>query len=72
MTAVTVSISVPGISCDSCQRAIEGALRPLPGVASAAVDVAARVVRVTYEEPASLYVVRAAIEARGYHLPAAE
>jgi copper chaperone len=43
VTAVT--IFVPEISCDTCKNAIEGALRPLPGVREAQVDVAARQVR---------------------------
>ena len=49
MTEVT--IVVPEISCDTCKNAIEGALRPLPGVRAADADVAARRVRVSYDEP---------------------
>lgn len=64
MSAAT--ILVPGISCSTCQRAIEGALRPMPGVQSADVDIAAKVVHVTYGEPASLDAIREAIEAQGY------
>lgn len=62
----TATILVPGISCAACQRAIEAAVRPLPGVDSAEVDVAAKVVRVTYAEPACVDAVCAAIEAQGY------
>ena len=38
----TMTISVPEIHCDHCKQSIEGALAPLPGVASARVDVNAR------------------------------
>jgi copper chaperone len=48
----TETLSVPDISCDHCQRTIEGALGRLPGVRAAAVDVAARTVQVTYDEAA--------------------
>ena len=48
----TETLSVPDISCDHCQRAIESALGRLPGVRTAAVDVPARTVQVTYEEGA--------------------
>ena len=50
MTAVT--IFVPEISCDTCKTAIEGALRPLPGVREASVDVGAREVLVHFDESA--------------------
>jgi copper chaperone len=67
----TLTISVPEIHCDHCKHSIEGALAPLPGVASARVDVAARTVTVEVDETvtdrASLV---AAIEAQGYDVPA--
>jgi copper chaperone len=46
----TETLSVPDISCDHCQRTIEAALGRLPGVHAATVDVAARTVRLTYDE----------------------
>jgi copper chaperone len=46
----TETLSVPDISCDHCQRTIESALGRLPGVRTAAVDVAARTVQLTYDE----------------------
>ena len=46
----TETISVPDISCDHCQRTIESALGRLLGVRTAAVDVAARTVQLTYDE----------------------
>jgi copper chaperone len=67
----TLTISVPEIHCDHCKHSIEGALAPLPGVASARVDVAARTVTVEVDETvtdrASLV---AAIKAQGYDVPA--
>jgi copper chaperone len=48
----TETLSVPDISCDHCQRTIEAALGRLPGVRTAAVDVPARTVQVTYDESA--------------------
>jgi copper chaperone len=46
----TETLSVPDISCDHCQRTIESALGRLLGVRTAAVDVAARTVQLTYDE----------------------
>jgi copper chaperone len=48
----TQTLSVPDISCDHCRRTIESALGRLPGVQATAVDVAARTVRVAYDETA--------------------
>jgi copper chaperone CopZ len=68
MTAVT--IFVPEISCDTCKNAIEGALRPLPGVREASVDVAARQVRVDFDESAiTRDTLTAAIVEQGYEVP---
>ena len=66
----TETIVVPEIHCDHCKRSIEGALRPIGGVAGALVDVEARTVTVSYDETS---VGRAelvgAIEAQGYEVP---
>ena len=48
----TETLSVPDISCGHCKRTIEAALGHLPGVRAAAVDVATRTVRVSYDETA--------------------
>jgi len=48
----TETLPVPDISCDHCRRTIETAVGRLPGVRDAAVDVAARTVRITYDETA--------------------
>jgi copper chaperone CopZ len=67
MTEVT--IVVPDISCDTCKNAIEGPLRPLPGVRAADVEVTARRVRVSYDEAViTRAALDAAIEERGYEV----
>jgi copper chaperone CopZ len=43
---------VPDISCDHCERAIRGALEPLPGVESVTVDIPAHRVTVAFESAA--------------------
>jgi copper chaperone len=67
----TMTISVPEIHCDHCKHSIEGALAPLPGVASARVDVDARTVTVEVDETITgRQRVVAAIEEQGYEVPA--
>jgi copper chaperone len=67
----TMTISVPEIHCDHCKHSIEGALAPLPGVASARVDVAARTVTVEVDETLTdRGRLVAAIEDQGYDVPA--
>ena len=67
----TMTISVPEIHCDHCKHSIEGALAPLPGVASAQVDVAARTVTVEVDERVTdRGRLVAAIEEQGYDVPA--
>lgn len=61
------TLEVPGISCEHCKRAIEGAVAEVAGVERVAVDVAARTVDITGDaDPAA---VRAAIEGAGYEVP---
>jgi copper chaperone len=67
----TMTISVPEIHCDHCKHSIEGALAPLPGVASARVDVAARTITVEIDETLTdRGRLVAAIEDQGYDVPA--
>jgi copper chaperone len=67
----TMTISVPEIHCDHCKHSIEGALAPLPGVASARVDVEARTVTVVVDETlTNRGRLVAAIEDQGYDVPA--
>jgi len=67
----TMTMSVPEIHCDHCKHSIEGALTPLPGVASAQVDVDARTVTVEVDEKVTNRGrLVAAIEDQGYDVPA--
>jgi copper chaperone len=67
----TMTISVPEIHCEHCKHSIEGALAPLPGVASARVDVEARTVTVQVDETVTdRGRLVAAIEDQGYEVPA--
>ena len=67
----TMTITVPEIHCDHCKHSIEGALAPLPGVASARVDVNARTVTVEVDERVTdRGRLVAAIEDQGYDVPA--
>ena len=45
----TISVTVPNISCEHCQRAIEGAIGALPGVQSVRVELTAKSVQVSYD-----------------------
>jgi copper chaperone len=67
----TMTINVPEIHCEHCKHSIEGALAPLPGVASARVDIDARTVTVDVDETVtSRDRLVAAIEDQGYDVPA--
>ena len=46
----TVTLNVPDISCEHCERAITGALSPVEGVRSVSVDIPAKQVKVEYDE----------------------
>ena len=65
----TVTLSVPEIHCGHCKASIESAVRPLPGVATATVDIEGRTVEVSYDEPASVEAIKAAIVDVGYEVP---
>ena len=45
---VTQVLSVPDMVCDNCKEAVEGALRKLPGVMAADVDLEAKTVKVNF------------------------
>ena len=67
----TASIAVPEIHCDHCKASIEGALRPLPGVRQATVDVPAATVTVAYDDGAiDRAAIVSAVEEQGYEVPA--
>lgn len=48
MTSVT--LNVPDISCEHCERAITNALTPVEGVRIVSVDIPAKQVRVDFDE----------------------
>ena len=65
------TLTIPGIHCEHCQQAIEGALGDLEGVRSARVSVPDRSVDVDYDDSVvSLDVIKDTIIEQGYDLPA--
>jgi copper chaperone len=63
----TMTVTVPNISCEHCQRAIEGAVGALPGVQSVHVEVPSKTVQVRYD-PAhvSREAIAATLDEEGY------
>ena len=62
-----VILTVPDISCEHCQRAIEGALQKETGVAAVRVDVPTKQVYLDYDPSAiSLDQVAAILDDEGY------
>jgi copper chaperone len=45
-----VTLNVPDISCEHCERAITNALQPVDGVRAVSVDIPGKQVRVDYDE----------------------
>ncbi len=69
----TKVLSVPDISCEHCERAIKGALEPIRGVQSVAVDIPARTVKVSYDEGAvTIARIKQAVEDEEYPVAAVE
>jgi copper chaperone len=69
----TKVLSVPDISCEHCERAIKGALEPLPGVRLVNVDIPARTVRVEFDETTvDVETIKAAVEDEEYPVAAVE
>ncbi|HOS41526.1 MAG TPA: heavy metal translocating P-type ATPase [Spirochaetota bacterium] len=63
----SVTITIGGMSCVMCSRAIEGALASLPGVASAEVDYATGIAIVHFSgAPVPIDAIAAAVERAGY------
>ena len=46
----SVTLNVPDISCEHCERTITNMLQPVEGVRSVSVDIPARQVSVDYDE----------------------
>ena len=69
----TKVLSVPDISCEHCERAIKGALEPLPGVQLVNVDIPARTVRVQFDEgQVDIEKIKAAVEEEEYPVAAVQ
>ncbi len=66
MTETT--ISVPEIHCDHCKMSLEGALGQVAGVARAAVDIPSATISVSFQAPATMDELVAAIEGQGYEV----
>lgn len=49
MAITEETLKVQGMSCNHCKMAVEKALKNLPGVSGAEVDLAAAIVKVTYD-----------------------
>jgi copper chaperone len=45
-----VTLNVPDISCEHCERTISNTLQPVEGVRSVSVDIPTKQVRVDYDE----------------------
>ena len=69
----TKILSVPDISCEHCERAIKGALEPLPGVRLVNVDIPAKKVRVEFDErEVDVEKIKAAVEEEEYPVAAVQ
>ena len=68
MTQIT--LSVPDISCDHCKTSIEGAVGEVAGVDTVEVAIDSRTVDVSFDDPADMAAVVAAIEGQGYEVAA--
>ena len=62
----TRSITVTGMSCDHCARAVRAEIGKLPGVAEIDVDVAVGRVRITGQSLPGDAALRDAVEEAGY------
>ena len=67
MTIKKESFTVEGMSCNHCKMAVEKEVKALPGMLSATVDLAAKMLNVEYDEgkttPAAIKV---AVEEAGF------
>ncbi len=63
----TTTLIAPAISCEHCQRTVEGAVGALPGVRSVHVEIPSKIVQVSYD-PArvSRQQIEATLDEEGY------
>ncbi len=62
----TKTFRVPNIGCDGCVRAIQNALKAMPGMTSVQADLATKTVTVTWSEPARWEAIREELIAINY------
>ena len=63
------TISVTGMTCEHCVRAVRGELSRLPGVRTVDIDLASGRVCIRADGPVDDAAVRAAVEEAGYEVP---
>lgn len=68
MTVRTVTVT--GMTCDHCVRAVHGELSKIPGVSDVAVDLASGRVTITSDSPIADDAVAAAVDEAGYEVTA--
>ena len=67
MTIKKESFTVEGMSCNHCKMAVEKEVKALPGMLSATVDLAAKMLKVEYEEgKTSPAAIKTAVEEAGF------
>ena len=62
----TTTLTVPDISCGHCKSAIESAVSELDGVDRVEVAIEEKTVDISFDAPADVDAVIAAIESQGY------
>ena len=64
-----LTLKVEGMACEHCVKAVTNALKALPGVHSASVDLKAKTAKVEYDPKlATVEKMRSAIEDSGYEV----
>jgi copper chaperone CopZ len=67
MSMQSTTLVAPDISCENCQRAIEGALGSLAGVSQVNVDIPTKAVQITYDsEAVTLAKIEEVLDDTGY------
>jgi copper chaperone len=65
----TMTINVQGMTCGHCQKVVTEALKGVPGVADAVVDLAAKTATVTYDPARTGFdQFKAVVEEEGYEV----
>ena len=61
-------ITVTGMSCEHCEKAVRAEISAIPGVSQVYVDLASGEVKILAESPPEMAALRAAVEEAGYQL----